>query len=267
VSLTVRAGEVFGLLGPNGAGKTTLIKILIGSSRPSGGVVHVLGLNPVQHAAALRRQIGYMPQAPVLYEDLSARDNVRFFAQAHALADLDQRVVDALELTGLQSRQREVVYRLSGGMKQRVSLACALVHGPRVLLLDEPTAGVDPRVREAFWRHFRRLAEDGVTLLISTHQMDEALLCDRLAILRDGALLACDTPRNLLDTGGAMVRIHSGDGVESVTVANFPDQLPQLLQRYRLDPTVTRIEVERDSLETIVLEMIRAREAHDVAQD
>src|SRR5215216_329691 len=117
VSLDVREGEIFGLLGPNGAGKSTLIKILVGSSRPSAGSVDVMGLNPVDDAAALRRQIGYMPQAAVLYEDLSARDNVRFFAQAHALADLEQRVTDTLELVGLQARANDAVYGLSGGMK------------------------------------------------------------------------------------------------------------------------------------------------------
>jgi ABC-2 type transport system ATP-binding protein len=266
VSLDVREGEVFGLLGPNGAGKSTLIKILVGSSRPSAGSVQVMGLNPVDNAADLRRQIGYMPQAAVLYEDLSARDNVRFFAQAHALTDLDRRVTEALELVGLQARANDAVYGLSGGMKQRVSLACALVHGPRLLLLDEPTAGVDPRLRETFWHHFRRLAENGATLLISTHQMDEAQLCDRLAILRDGVVLACDTPRDLLARGRATIRIHKGAEVETLHVANYADQLPQLLQHHSLDRAVTRIEIDQDTLETVVLELIRAREEQDVAR-
>jgi len=266
ISLTVPPGEVFGLLGPNGAGKTTLIKILVGSSRPGGGSVQVLGLSPMNNAIAVRRQIGYMPQAHVLYEDLSARDNIRFFAQAHAFPDLDRRVSEALDLTGLSTREREPVFNLSGGMKQRVSLACALVHRPRLLLLDEPTAGVDPRLREVFWRHFRQLAAQGVTLLVSTHQMDEALLCDRLAILRDGALLACDTPRDLLRTGRAAVRIHRGDDVETADVADYADQLPKILQRYQLDPAITRIEIEPDTLETVVLRLIHAQE-QDAARD
>jgi ABC-2 type transport system ATP-binding protein len=215
----------------------------------------------------LRQQIGYMPQSPVLYEDLSARDNVRFFAQAHLLSDLDQRVTDVLDLTGLSARAGDVVYGFSGGMKQRVSLACALVHAPKLLLLDEPTAGVDPRLRETFWQYFRRLAEQGATLLISTHQMDEALLCDRLAILRDGALLACDTPRNLLGTGHTTIRIHRGAEVETTSVANYADELPRLLRRHHLDAGVTRIEVEQDTLEAIVLELIRAREVSDVARN
>ena len=164
ISLTVGQGEILGLLGANGAGKTTLIKILVGSSRPSGGTTSVLGLNPIEQSAELRRQIGYMPQAPALYEDLSPRDNVRFFGQVHRLANLEQRIDNVLGFTDLRNRERDPVYGFSGGMKQRVSLACALVHEPRVLLLDEPTAGMDPRLRETLWRHFRELAAGGTTL-------------------------------------------------------------------------------------------------------
>jgi ABC-2 type transport system ATP-binding protein len=267
ISFEVRAGEIFGLLGPNGAGKSTLIKTLIGSSRPTGGSLTVLGSNPFADARTVRRRIGYMPQTPVLYEDLSGRDNVRFFGQAHGGPDLQQRVANTLELTGLQARAGDPVYSLSGGMKQRVSLACALVHGPRLLMLDEPTAGVDPRLREAFWRHFRQLAERDVTLLVSTHQMDEAVLCDRLAILRDGVVLACDTPRHLLDTGRATIRVYKGDVVQTVRVADYAGHLPRLLQRYNLDAAVTRIEVEQDTLDTIVLELIRKHEEADDVRD
>ena len=171
VSLEVGRGEIFGLLGANGAGKSTLIKILVGSSRPSAGAVEVLGLDPTRQAGALRQQIGYMPQAPALYEDLSPRDNVRFFGQAHRLEHLEERIDEVLAFTNLRDRERDPVYGFSGGMKQRVSLACALVHRPRALFLDEPTAGIDPKLREAFWQHFRDLAAGGATLLVSTHLM------------------------------------------------------------------------------------------------
>jgi ABC-2 type transport system ATP-binding protein len=201
-----------------------------------------------------------MPQAPVLYEDLSARDNVRFFAHAHLLADLEHRVDAVLGLTGLQPRARDTVYGFSGGMKQRVSLACALVHAPRLLLLDEPTAGVDPRLRETFWLHFRRLAAAGATLLISTHLMDEALQCDRVAVLREGVVLACDAPAALLRAGHATIRVHRGDAVAVSAATDYATALPLALQRYGLDPAITRIDVEQDSLETVVLAMIRARE-------
>ena len=130
VTLSVGAGEIFGLLGPNGAGKTTLIRLLTGSTRPSAGDVKVLGLDPVRDSQSVRRQIGYMPQAPALYEDLSPRDNIRFFSRAHKLENLEQRIDQVLDLSNLRSRERDPVYTFSGGMKQRVSLACALVHRP-----------------------------------------------------------------------------------------------------------------------------------------
>jgi len=261
VTLSVGAGEIFGLLGPNGAGKTTLIRLLTGSTRPSAGDVKVLGLDPVRDSRSLRRQIGYMPQAPALYEDLSPRDNIRFFSRAHKLENLEQRIDQVLDLSNLRSRERDPVYTFSGGMKQRVSLACALVHRPRVLMLDEPTAGVDPRLRAEFWNHFRDLARARVTLLISTHQMDEALYCDRLAILRDGGLLACDTPRNLLHRGSTRIHIRrGGNAVSEETVTetheNYSEFLPQLLRGYGLDPAISKIEIERDNLQQIVLALI-----------
>jgi ABC-2 type transport system ATP-binding protein len=261
LSLTVQHGEIFGLLGPNGAGKTTLIKTLVGALRPTSGEVTVLGRHPIRDSRDLHHRIGYMPQASALYEDLSALDNVRFFAQAHRLPDLNQRVQAVLEFIHLLPRQHDPVSSYSGGMKQRVSLACALVHQPRLLLLDEPTAGIDPKLREAFWQHFRALAQDGVTILVSTHQMDEALHCDRLAVMRAGVLLACDTPRGLLWRGQTRVNIWRGEQRESEVIQDPPEQLPRLLQRYRLDPAITRIEIEADTLETIVLNMINTQEA------
>jgi ABC-2 type transport system ATP-binding protein len=262
VSLEVGRGEIFGLLGANGAGKSTLIKILVGSSRPSAGAVEVLGLDPTRQAGALRQQIGYMPQAAALYEDLSPRDNVRFFGQAHRLDHLEERIDEVLTFTNLRDRERDPVYGFSGGMKQRVSLACALVHRPRALFLDEPTAGIDPKLREAFWQHFRDLAAGGATLLVSTHLMDEAHFCDRLAIMRDGVVLVCDTPRNILRRGRTVVSVWHDGQVERETLTNYPEQLPRLLRRYYLDPEVDKIEIEEDTLETIVLDLIDAQSSN-----
>jgi ABC-2 type transport system ATP-binding protein len=249
ITLEVRAGEIFGLLGPNGSGKTTLIRLLTGSAKPTAGSARVLGGEP----KSARHGIGYMPQAPALYEDLSPRDNLRFFGRAHEIPALEKRIDELLDFSNLRQRERDPVFTFSGGMKQRVSLACALIHRPPVLLLDEPTAGVDPRLRADFWRYFRELALSGSTLLISTHQMDEALLCDRLAVLSDGRLLACDTPKNLLDRGHT--RIHVWRGAESIveSVENYAESLPRMLQHYRLDPSITRIEIERDTVEQIIL--------------
>jgi ABC-2 type transport system ATP-binding protein len=262
VDLGVRSGEIFGLLGPNGAGKTTLIRTLVGSSKPDAGSVRVLGLDPYRRPLDVRPQIGYMPQAPALYEELSPRDNLWFFGRAHAGCDLRRRVDEALELIGLSDRASDPVYGLSGGMKQRVSLACALLHRPRVLLLDEPTAGVDPRLRESFWRHFRALAAEGAALLVSTHQMDEALLCDRLAVLRDGRVLVCETPKALFARGRTHVRLRRGDDVAiERTLEDATVQLPRWLREFGLDPAIDRIEVEPDALDTILLELIAARGA------
>jgi ABC-2 type transport system ATP-binding protein len=257
IDLTVRSGEIFGLLGPNGAGKTTLIRLLTGTTTPTAGSAKVLGRAP----RTVRSQIGYMPQAPALYEDLSPRDNLRFFGRAHSINSLESRVDELLDFSKLREREHDPVYTFSGGMKQRVSLACALMHRPRVLLLDEPTAGVDPRLRAEFWKHFRALAADGATLLISTHQMDEALLCDRLAVLSDGAMLACDTPKDLLHRGRAIVRVWRGAEVIATTVENYRESLPGVLQHYNLDPSVTRIEIEQDTLDNVVLRLIEARNA------
>jgi ABC-2 type transport system ATP-binding protein len=256
VDMQVEQGAIFGLLGPNGAGKSTLIKVLVGSTRPNQGQVRVLGLNPFKEAQKLRGLIGYMPQTPALYEDLSARDNIHFFGAAHHLPDLDQQVSRVLDFSGLTGRAGDAVSGFSGGMKQRVSLACALVHQPRALFLDEPTAGVDPKLKEAFWQHFRELAAQGVTLFISTHLMDEALLCDRLAIMRDGGVLVCDTPKNIMLRGNTTVKVWRGDKLEQHSITEYPTQLPSILQKYGLDPSITRLELEQDTLETIMLRLI-----------
>lgn len=261
VSLNVEKGEIFGLIGANGAGKSTLMKILVGSSRPNAGTVEVLGLNPFKQTAELRRQIGYMPQVLALYEDLSPRDNISFFGKAHSLDNLEKRIDEILEFTNLREREKDVIYNFSGGMKQRVSLACALVHKPRALFLDEPTAGIDPKLREAFWQHFRDLAAEGVTLFISTHQMDEAVLCNRIAIMQDGVVLANDTPQNILRRGQSRVKIWQNGQVKIETVTNYPEQLPGILQRYNLDSTISKIEIEEDTLETVVLSLINYHEA------
>lgn len=256
VNLKIESGQIYGLLGPNGAGKTTLIRLLIGSTKPTSGSLSVLDLNPVKQKFALRRLIGYMPQSPALYEDLSARDNIRFFGRAHPIENISQRADEVIEFVGLSERARDPVYKFSGGMKQRVSLACALVHQPQLLFLDEPTSGIDPKLRETFWEHFRELTSRGVTLVVSTHQMNEAMYCDKLAILHKGMLLADDTPRQLLLNSQARINIWRGEQRIEHETSNYPEQLPGLLQRFGLDPTISRIDIEEDTLETVVLRMI-----------
>jgi ABC-2 type transport system ATP-binding protein len=219
-----------------------------------------LGLDPIGQKRALREQIGYMPQSPALYDDLPVRDNISFFGRAHPIDNLTGHVDDVIEFVKLSERARDPVYTLSGGMKQRVSLACALVHQPRILFLDEPTSGIDPKLRRTFWQHFRELASEGVTLLISTHQMDEATYCDRLAILHQGTLLADDTPQQLLWKNRAKVTIWRGEEQEEHEVTNYPERVPDILQNYGLDPKIRRIEIDEDSLESVILRMIKSTE-------
>lgn len=256
VTLQIGRGEIYGLLGANGAGKTTFIKLLVGATRANRGQLRILGLDPLRENQRLHPLIGYMPQAPALYDDLSAADNVRFFGLAHAVPNLTGRVQATLDFVGLNERSRQKVGTFSGGMKQRVSLACALVHEPQLLLLDEPTAGVDVKLRAAFWEHFKALAAQGVTLLVSTHQMDEAIHCDRLAILREGQLLLEGSPLELLQSGAAQVKVWRSGKESDHVLDSYARDLPQLLQSYGLDPAVERIEVHLNSLETVVLELI-----------
>ncbi|HET7478347.1 MAG TPA: ABC transporter ATP-binding protein [Rubrobacteraceae bacterium] len=256
VDLTVPEGSVFGLVGPNGAGKTTLIKALVGALRPTSGDARVLGLDPLRDRAELRRQIGYMPQSPALYEDLSARDNVRFFGAAHGVPEIHKKTDEVLAFTELAGRAKDPLYTFSGGMKRRVSLACALVHRPEVLFLDEPTAAVDPQLRSRFWKTFRKLAGEGATLFISTHLMEEAMLCDRVAVLRKGRVIASDTPRNILERGKTRLVLSRSGDEEEKTIGGHPEDLAAALHPYGLAPEVTAVEVEADTLETVVLSLI-----------
>ena len=258
--LSVRRGEVFGLVGPNGAGKTTLIKGLVGALRPSEGEVGVMGLNPLKDRAELRQKIGYMPQGSALYEDLSARGNIGFFGAAHRTPDLRKKVEEVLVFTELTERANDPVRTFSGGMQRRVSLACALVHRPEVIFLDEPTAAVDPQLRSRFWKTFRELARDGTTLFISTHLMDEAMLCDRIAILRKGRIIANDTPRGILEMGKTHLVVERDGAEEEETIGGHPGDLAAALRPYGLQPGVTAVDVETDTLEAVVLSLIEREE-------
>jgi ABC-2 type transport system ATP-binding protein len=260
VELAVPEGMVFGLVGPNGAGKTTLIKALVGAMRPSGGEVRVLGLDPLKERTELRQQIGYMPQSSALYEDLSARDNVEFFGAAHGTPELRKRTAEILEFTDLTARAKDPIYKLSGGMKRRVSLACALVHRPRILFLDEPTAAVDPQLRSRFWKTFGLLAEGGTTLFISTHLMDEAMLCDRVAIVRNGRIIASDMPHHILEEGKTLLVVERSGKEEEKVIGGHPEDLAAALYPYGLAPDVTAVDVQTDALETVVLSLIDREE-------
>jgi ABC-2 type transport system ATP-binding protein len=197
ITLRVRQGEIYGLLGPNGAGKTTLIRAIVGLVAPGSGSVTVLGRRLPD--LDVLRQVGYMTQQAALYPGLSVEENVQFFA---AIYGADGGVREALEFVDLYDRRKSVVATISGGMRQRCSLACALVHRPKLLLLDEPTVGVDPQLRVQFWESFRQMAASGVTIIVSSHVMDEAERCQRLGLIQYGRVLAEGSPAEVRALAG-----------------------------------------------------------------
>ena len=199
VDLTVPRSSVYGFLGPNGSGKSTTIRMLCGLLTPSAGEIEVLGLTIPEQAEALRRQIGYMTQKFALYEDLTVRENMEFMAAVQGLsrAQRKTRIDELVEAYSFTDRQKQLAGTMSGGQKQRLGLACAIVHKPELLFLDEPTSAVDPESRRDFWEKLFDLADAGTTILVSTHYMDEAERCHRIAILETGRLVADGTPAEL----------------------------------------------------------------------
>ncbi len=199
VSLTIQAGELFGLIGPDGAGKTTLLRILGTLLLPDAGTAFLDGKPVVESYRAIRRAIGYMPGTFSLYQDLTVEENLHFFATIFgtSIAENYELIRDIyVQLEPFKNRRAG---QLSGGMKQKLALCCALIHRPRILLLDEPTTGVDPVSREEFWAILQRLKSHGITMLVSTPYMDEASLCDRVALMRDGQVLSTGSPQSLIE--------------------------------------------------------------------
>ncbi len=198
-SLQVKRGEIFGFLGPNGSGKTTSIRLICGLLKADSGSGTVLGFDVIKESAAIKREVGYMTQRFSLWEDLTIRENLDFVARMYGMANRAKQVADALEKLGLSSRQNQLAGSLSGGWKQRLSLAACMLHKPMLLLLDEPTAGVDPKARRDFWDEIHRLAGAGVTILVTTHYMDEAERCTRLGYIAYGRLLATGSMQEVID--------------------------------------------------------------------
>lgn len=202
LDLKVKKGEIYGLLGPNGAGKTTLIKMLTSISNPTSGSAQVMGEKIPDGKNASK--IGYMPQETGVYLGLTVDQNMKFYGRVFNLkkTEMEKREEELLKFVDLAHWVHEMVENLSGGMKHRVSLACTLIHQPELLFLDEPTVGVDPELRVSFWKYFNQLREGGVTILITTHYMDEARHCDRIGFMKRGHLIAEDTPQKILKESG-----------------------------------------------------------------
>lgn len=223
LSMQVRKGEIYGFLGPNGSGKTTSIRMMCGLLTPDAGSGHTLGLDIVTQAAQIKREVGYMTQRFGLYSDLTIRENLDFIARVYGMDKRKQRVDAALEQLGLVGRQKQLAGSLSGGWKQRLALAAALLHEPKLLLLDEPTAGVDPQARRDFWEQIHYLAAQGITILVSTHYMDEAERCHRLGYIAYGRLLATGTPQELIENSGLHTWVAQGKDI-----AHLSEQLQHL---------------------------------------
>ncbi len=213
LSMTVRRGEVFGFLGPNGSGKTTSIRMMCGLLTPDAGSGHTLGYDILRDTAAIKREVGYMTQRFGLYEDLTIRENLDFVAGIYRMDRRRERVDAAIERLGLTARANQLAGGLSGGWKQRMALAACMLHEPKLLLLDEPTAGVDPKARRDFWEEIHALAAEGITVLVSTHYMDEAERCHRLGYIAYGRLLALGTPQQLVENSGFATWHVSGNTV------------------------------------------------------
>ena len=246
LSVTVERGEMFGLIGPDGAGKTTTIRTICGLQATDGGTVRVLGLDPRREHRAITNSVGYLSQQFSLYGDLSVDENIAFFAEIHGVRDYTASRDRLLELTGLVRFRTRLAQQLSGGMKQKLALACTLVHEPALILLDEPTTGVDPVSRREFWKLLAEFLSRGVTIVMATPYLDEAERCSRVALLHEGRLLALDRPDTLragLPGGVAEVMTH-----DKRRAAELLERLPGVLgvqmfgerAHVRFDPAVIR---------------------------
>jgi ABC-2 type transport system ATP-binding protein len=211
IDLSVRTGEIFGFLGPNGSGKTTSIRMLCGLLTPDAGEGTCLGLDIIRRTDEIKRQVGYMTQRFSLYEDLSIRENLDFIARMYGMPDRRRAVAGTIDRLGLGDRRDQLAGTLSGGWKQRLALAACMLHEPKLLLLDEPTAGVDPKARRDFWAEIHTLAGAGITVLVSTHYMDEAERCHQLAYIASGQLLTTGTPDEVLARSGLATWRVEGD--------------------------------------------------------
>ncbi len=284
VSFRVARGEIMGFLGPNGAGKSTTIRILCGLLRPSGGRALVAGIDVARDPDGVRERIGYMSQKFSLYSDLTVAENLRFFGGVYRVPRdaLEERMRFVIEMSGLAGRENALVATLAGGWKQRLALGCAILHRPPILFLDEPTSGVDPASRRRFWDLIHGLADDGVSVLVSTHYMDEAEFCNEIALINQGRLVALGSPGKLKSTalggelmlvecdrvGPALEKLPEAPGVRDVaafgnalhvlveSAERGRAELPRYLEAHGI--ACRRIEVIEPSLEDVFVQLVVA---------
>ncbi|MEM5371259.1 ABC transporter ATP-binding protein [Paraburkholderia azotifigens] len=252
VSISVARGEIFGLVGPDGAGKSTVMRMLAGVLRPDAGAIALDGIDVVSEPEHAKAVLSYMPQRFGLYEDLTVDENIFFYGELFELprGQFRERRAELLEAAGLAPFRRRLAGQLSGGMKQKLGLVCALIHTPRILLLDEPTTGVDPVSRRDFWAILYRLREQGVTIVMSTAYMDEAERCSRLALLHAGQVRRCDTPQRLKDIlRGSLLSVAGGDPrSNAAALADAPGVAGVLLMGDRIHVRVDDAATRKDEL-------------------
>lgn len=246
INFQVKRGEIIGYLGPNGSGKTTTIRLLLGLLSPTDGEAKVLGFDAFKQSEDVRARVGYMSQKFAIYDDLTVRENLEFYAGIYGIRD-PKRVGKVLEQVGLIEHVDELTSQLSTGWRQRLALGIALVHEPRLLFLDEPTSGVDPNARRLFWDLIYSMANEGVTILVTTHYMDEAEYCGRVGIMRQGKLLAMDTPT------GLKKKIVTGEVVEIIT-----HQLTECLAWTEQETIIQRSSLSGDHLKVILKQGFQA---------
>ena len=258
VDLAVATGEIVGFLGPNGSGKTTTIRMICGLLKPDAGEGTVLGLDVRTQSAAIKRQVGYMTQRFSFYEDLTIAENLTFVARLYELDPVDEAVAKTLDGLGLTSRKDQLAGTLSGGWKQRLALAACIMHQPKLLLLDEPTAGVDPKARREFWDEIHRLAGDGLTVLVSTHYMDEAERCHRINYIAYGRLVAAGTVPQVVQGAGLTTMVLTGARLSEAAAA----LRPRVDQVAPFGTTLHVVGRDGDALRAAVAEVAAATGCH-----
>jgi len=268
VHLSVATGQICGFLGPNGSGKTTTLRMICGLLIPDDGGGEVLGMDLLRDRSAIKQTIGYMTQRFGLFGDLTIRENLEFFARVHGLEGRERRVEHSLEQLGLADRADQLAGNLSGGWKQRLALAACTLHQPRILLLDEPTAGVDPQARREFWDEIHRLADSGITVLVSTHYMDEAERCHEIAYIARGVILARGTAAEVVSSSGLYAL--SGEGVGADRLASEIERRPGVLMAVAFGSELHVCGADPEELRAAVApweDRVRWREAEPTLED
>ena len=262
INLTVNRGEMFGLVGPDGAGKTTLIRILCGIYKPTEGDANILGFNSIKGANKIKNKIGYLSQKFSLYGDLTVDENIEFFAEIHGVKDYKKRREELLEFTRLKQFRDRFADKLSGGMKQKLALACTLIHQPEIIFLDEPTTGVDPVSRRDFWKILSSLLNMNITIFLTTPYLDEVERCNRVAFLNKGLILKIDTPKKLKELiKYTIVEIIPSNVREAFKILNssnifediqaFGDRLNVFIKNYNIEYNILKEILEKENIKIL----------------